>query len=179
MAGKRWLHTGAYKYLPRCLDKATLIFFLPSPRSGKRHCGIHGLITEYLGPWLKFHEISCRGNGWVRQRRDHSQLPLLGDSMKDTYPKLAVAKKEWGGHVLGTRERRSLTGKATLKIQERTEDVRGHSGDDDALNALCGRLLGDANPGHPRLKLNWNRENTAVPSGSVWVPMGLLKMINR
>lgn len=99
--------------------------------------------------------------------------------MEDTYPKLAVAKKEWGGHVLGTRERRSLTGKATLKIQERTEDVRGHSGDDDALNALCGRLLGDTNPGHPRLKLNWNRENTAVPSGSVWVPMGLLKMINR
>lgn len=124
-------------------------------------------------------EISCRGNGRVRQRRDHSHLPLLGDSMEDTYPKLAVAKKEWGWHVLGTRERRSLTGKATLKIQERTEDVRGHSGDDDALNALCGRLLGDANPGHPRLKLNRNRENTAAPSGSVWVPMGLLKMINR
>lgn len=140
-----------------------------TPWDSWAHNGVPGSLAE----------ISCRGNGRVRQRRGHSHLPLLGDSMEDTYPKLAVAKKEWGGHVLGTRERRSLTGKATLKIQERTEDVRGHSGDDDALNALCGRLLGDANPGHPRLKLNRNRENTAAPSGSVWVPMGLLKMINR
>lgn len=150
MAGRGWLHTGAYKCLPWCLDKATLIFFLPNSRRGKRHRGTHGPITEYLGPWLKSHEISCRGHGRVRPRRDHSHLPLLGDRMEDTYPRLAVAKKEWGGHVLGTRESRSLTGKATLKIQEKTEDVRGHSGDDSALNALCGRLLGDANPGHPK-----------------------------
>lgn len=72
----------------------------------------------------------------------------LGDRIEDTYPKLA--KKEWGRCVLGTRKSRSMIGKATLKIQERTEDFRGHSGGDNVFNALCGRFLGDANPGHPK-----------------------------
>lgn len=70
--------------------------------------------------------------------------------MEDTYPKLAGAKEEWGRHVLGTRESRSLIGKATLKIQERPEDIRGHSGDDNVFNALCGRFLDDANPRHAK-----------------------------
>lgn len=111
-----------------------------APWDSRAHNGVSGSLAE----------ISCRGYGRVRPRRDHSHLPLPGDRMEDTYPRLAAAKKGWGGHVLGTRESRSLTGKETPKIQEKTEDVRGHSGDDSALNALCGRLLGDANPGHPK-----------------------------
>lgn len=178
MAGKGWLHTGAYKCLPRCLDKATLIFFLPNPRSGKRHRGIHGLITEYLGPWLKFHEISCRGNGRLRQARSFTSASAWGQH-GGYLSQVGSGQKGMGQACLRDQGEEVPDRKSNPEDQERTEDVKGHSGDDDALNALCGRLLGDANPGHPRLKLNRNRENTAAPSGSVWVPMGLLKIINR
>lgn len=70
--------------------------------------------------------------------------------MEDTYPKLAVAKEGWGRRVLGTRESRSLIRKAALKIQERPEAIRGHSGDDNVLNTLCGRFLDDANVRHAK-----------------------------
>lgn len=54
--------------------------------------------------------------------------------MEETYPKLALTRRGRGGHALGTGDSRSLIGKSSLADpSERTEDIKGYSGDDNDL----------------------------------------------
>lgn len=143
---------------------------------------------KYLGPWLR---ISLRGQEQARDkgRRVHSYLPLVGDRMEDTYPKLALTRRGRGGQALGTRDSRSLIGKSSgVDLSQRMEDIKEYSGDDNDLipfirDAQVMHPLGNPKGRwtfvlKPRLKLN-RKKTQMCPQGLSGPSWGLLKMINR